>query len=292
MSIDRMKLSVLREAGSDEEKDMAELVAPILENHHLLLVTLLFCNAMAMEALPIFLDRLVPSVAAVILSVTFVLIFGEVVPQAYCTSNPLKICAKTAWVVKLLQVCTYPVSFPVAKVLDRVLGTDHSAHVLFKRHELTALIDLHSAEEAQGTKAGGAHGIKAVLKTDEASVIRGALEFGNRKAKDVMTSMEHVCMLELVRRLNMDTLAEILGMGHSRIPVFHKSRHNIKGLLLVKRLIVCNPDNNRPVYHFVHRKPIVVTPNIGLYELLNVFQGDLFVLDIMFHGHDLIVKKG
>ena len=52
---------------------------PLVERHHLLLVTLLMGNALAMEALPIFLDRLVPSWAAVLLSVTAVLIFGEYV---------------------------------------------------------------------------------------------------------------------------------------------------------------------------------------------------------------------
>jgi metal transporter CNNM len=35
-----------------------------------------------MEALPIFLDKLVPEYLAIILSVTFVLIFGEIIPQA------------------------------------------------------------------------------------------------------------------------------------------------------------------------------------------------------------------
>ena len=43
------------------EKVMVELVAPVLENHHLLLVTLLLTNAAAMEALPVLLDRIMPS---------------------------------------------------------------------------------------------------------------------------------------------------------------------------------------------------------------------------------------
>lgn len=213
-----------------------------------------------MEALPIFLDRLVPAYAAIILSVTFVLFFGEVIPQAICTANPLDICARTAWIVRLLQVCFYPVVLPLAKLLDHILG-DHSAHVLFKRSELNTLINLHGEQ-----KTGG------VLERDEVTVIRGALEFSHKTAKDVMSPIEYVCMLEINRILDMDTLAEILGMGHSRIPVFSKSRHNVKGLLLVKRLIVCNPDDNRPVRHFVHRRPLIVPPTLGLYELLNKFQ--------------------
>jgi hypothetical protein len=37
MSIDRLKLEVLKEAGTDEQKVMVEKVTPILDNHHLLL---------------------------------------------------------------------------------------------------------------------------------------------------------------------------------------------------------------------------------------------------------------
>lgn len=38
-----------------------------------------------MEALPIFLDRLVSAVMAVVISVTAILFFGEIIPQAICT---------------------------------------------------------------------------------------------------------------------------------------------------------------------------------------------------------------
>lgn len=43
-------------------------------------MTLLLCNALAMEALPLFLDKVVPSAIAIVISVTAVLIFGEIVP--------------------------------------------------------------------------------------------------------------------------------------------------------------------------------------------------------------------
>ena len=52
----------------------------IIEKHHMLLVTLLISNAFAMETLPIFLDSIVPSYLAIIISVTSVLFFGEIIP--------------------------------------------------------------------------------------------------------------------------------------------------------------------------------------------------------------------
>lgn len=56
------------------------MIFPILKRHHYLLVTLLLSNATAMEALPIFLDKLVPSFWAVLISVSMVLFFGEIIP--------------------------------------------------------------------------------------------------------------------------------------------------------------------------------------------------------------------
>lgn len=44
----------------------------------------------AMEALPIFLDRLVPNYLAIILSVTFVLAFGEILPQVHIRNEILR----------------------------------------------------------------------------------------------------------------------------------------------------------------------------------------------------------
>ena len=49
-----------------------------MKNQHLLLCTLLIGNSLAMEALPIFLDTLVPPYVAILISVTLILAFGEV----------------------------------------------------------------------------------------------------------------------------------------------------------------------------------------------------------------------
>ena len=47
----------------------------------------------------------------------------------------------------------------------------------------------------------------------------------------------------------------------------------VAGLLLVKRLIVLDPEDRRPVKEFSQlRKPVVLHPNINLLEVLNIFQ--------------------
>ena len=76
-----------------------------------------------MEALPIFLDALVPSFWAVVISVTAVLAFGEVIPQAICTgSKQIFIAEKTAPLVRFIMIITACVSYPISLILDKVLG--------------------------------------------------------------------------------------------------------------------------------------------------------------------------
>ena len=72
--------------GTDQEKEYAAKVLPILSNRHWLLCTLLLMNSFANEAMPVFLDRIFNRFTAVVISVTLLLVFGEVIPQALCTS--------------------------------------------------------------------------------------------------------------------------------------------------------------------------------------------------------------
>lgn len=79
------QMEVKSRCGTPEEKEAAKKLLPLIKRHHLLLVTLLLFNSISNEALPIFLDTLVPSYVAVLISVTLVLIFGEIIPSALFT---------------------------------------------------------------------------------------------------------------------------------------------------------------------------------------------------------------
>jgi metal transporter CNNM len=61
-------LEVIKRSGSAHEVWLAQRVEPVLARPHFLLATLLLCNSIAMEALPLFLDRLLNPAAAIIIS--------------------------------------------------------------------------------------------------------------------------------------------------------------------------------------------------------------------------------
>jgi metal transporter CNNM len=101
-------------------------------------------NALANEALPLFLDKLVPAYMAVIISVTLVLFFGEIIPSAIFTGpNQLAISSKLAPLVKIVLLILKPIAWPIAKALDYFLHHDESDTLeKYDRSELSALVRL------------------------------------------------------------------------------------------------------------------------------------------------------
>ncbi len=74
---------------------------------------------------------------------------GEIIPQAACKRYGLAIGANSAWFVRILIWTCAIVAYPIAKMLDWILGEQHTA--LFRRAELKALVDIHK----EGTGFGG-----------------------------------------------------------------------------------------------------------------------------------------
>ena len=77
LSLDILSLEVLKRGGQAKQKKYATRILRLVRRHHLLLVTLLLANAVAVESMPIFLNKITNEVVAIVVSVTAVLLFGE-----------------------------------------------------------------------------------------------------------------------------------------------------------------------------------------------------------------------
>lgn len=146
LTLDAFDLLIKERASLDpDEKNYARALYPIVKEKHLLLVTLLLLNALCYEALPIFLDRLVPGWIAVLLSTTLVLLFGEILPSAIFTGpDQLKLGYQMVPLVKVLLWLLYPIAKPLSLILDKIVhpeGEDlHSEE--YNRAELAALVKI------------------------------------------------------------------------------------------------------------------------------------------------------
>lgn len=359
-----------------EDQAAAKRVLPLINNHHRLLVTLLVMNSLANESLPLFLDKIVPTWAAIFLSVTLVLIFGEIIPSAIFTgSEQLRIAAKFAPLVSFVQMLLAPIAAPIAKVLDYLLGEDHKgrynfaelraivgiharlnqdgdpSYVTFKSHDdkglgvITSEKPHHFTDEtvviftsspkhpAESTKLEQsqvfyyvtpceplygrdpactfklyAHearracdlitfkegeltsGAFVVQERDEIKIMHGVMKLTHMCACDAVTPLSQVSMLEVDDVLSKEKLQEVLELGRSRLPVYSGDRHNIRGFILSRRMIVVVPEDKMQVSNCDVQPLVLVPPDIGMLDLLNKFQADRTHMALITNDPEVVAK--
>ncbi|KZT01891.1 DUF21-domain-containing protein [Laetiporus sulphureus 93-53] len=296
MSLDETQLNVLSISGTPKQKEYANRIKPIRKNGHFLLVTLLLANMVVNETLPVISDPVLGGgVQSVVVSTVLIVIFSEIIPQSLCTRYGLFYGAKMAGIVRVLMWAAAPVAYPVAKLLEFILGQHHG--IMYRRAELKELIALHS----NAGELGGD------LKTDTVTIIGGALDLQEKVVKQAMTPIENVFMLSINSRLDYETLREICLTGHSRVPVYEEveipapavvgamSSENgdgltseavsivgsksqmikakkVVGILLVKQCVLLDPKDATPVRNIPLNKVPLVPHNESLLGILDKFQ--------------------
>ena len=274
MSLDETQLHVLAQSGSPAQKRHATKILPIRRNGHLLLVSLLLMNVIVNETLPLLSERLIGSgPVAVVLSTVLIVIFAEVLPQAVCSTHGLAIGAAMAVPVRCLIVLLFVVSWPVAKLLDLMLGQSHG--MIYRRAELKELIDFHSQQNHHGGD----------LNIDAVTIMRGALDLQEKRVRDSMTSIENVFMLPKHARLDRATIGRIVESGHSRVPIYveiteapdqgyseKRLRKQVTGCLLAKNLLLVDPDDETPLQRISVNHLPYVQDDLPLFDILNIFQ--------------------
>ncbi|XP_028796721.1 DUF21 domain-containing protein At5g52790-like [Neltuma alba] len=271
LSFSQVDLEVLIKAGSPNDRKNAARISPFVKNGHFVLCTLLIGKSLAAEAMPVALDRILPFWLAILASAPLVTVFVEIVPQAVAARYGLTLGAKMVPFVQLLLVIFSPISYPASKLLDWTLGKEHS--VLLRRSELKTFVDLHSNKAGKGGE----------LSHHETSIISGAMDLTEKKAKDAMTLLSEVFSLDINSKLDMHTMTLITSKGHSRIPIYSGTPRNIIGLILVKNLVFCRPEDETPIKNLIIRKIPRVYENWPLYDMLNQFQKG--------HSHMAVVLK-
>ncbi|KAL0304330.1 UNVERIFIED_CONTAM: DUF21 domain-containing protein [Sesamum radiatum] len=220
LSHSKVDLEVLMKSGLPKDQKNAAKVLPVVRNECFLLCTLLIAKSLATEALPLFLDRILPFWSAILVSVIFVVAFVEVIPQAVCSKHGLSLGAKFTLFVRFLLFILAPVAYPL---LDWLLGKNHSA--IFRRAELKALVDLHGVKAGKGGD----------LTDDETTIISGALGMMEKIARDAMTPLSKAFSLDINSKLDMVyddwPLYDVLKLfqeGHGHMAVVVKSEKDAK----------------------------------------------------------------
>ncbi|KAJ5646620.1 hypothetical protein N7490_002992 [Penicillium lividum] len=263
MGQDEVYLQVIQTSGEESEKKYAGSVLNLLKRgKHWVLVTLLLSNVITNETLPIVLDRtLGGGWPAVLGSTALIVIFGEVVPQSICVRYGLPIGAWMAPCVLVLMYVMSPVAWPIAKLLDKLLGEDHGT--IYKKAGLKTLVTLHRTLGEAGEQ----------LTSDEVTIISAVLDLKEKSVGSIMTPMEDVFTMSADTVLDERTMDVILSQGYSRIPIHAPDNQlNFVGMLLVKMLITYDPEDCKRVRDFALATLPETRPETSCLDIVNFFQ--------------------
>ncbi len=259
--------------GKDSLKRKAEVgdkrakkVYEVRKNGNLLLCTLLIGNVAVNAALSIFLGSIASGFTAGLIATTLIVIFGEILPQATFSRYALKIGSKLAFIVKIFIFILLPITWPLARILDWILGEEMPT--IYSKRELAKLIEDH--ENSRDSE----------IDEDEERIIKGALSYSEKKVRDIMTPRVAMFCLSANKKIDEKLLKTISNAGHSRIPVYEKSLDNIIGILYVKDLINTNWKNKK-VRDVARKDVIFVDHNKPLDDLLNEFKKTRYHLFIV-----------
>jgi CBS domain containing-hemolysin-like protein len=208
----------------------AKRVLPLRERTHLTLGSILLTNVAAVTSCSLVLDQRLDGWLAGLVATLLIVVFGEIIPQALFSKNPLAWTSLFAPLLKAMIAVTFVISKPLQLLLDRLFPRQHSQ--LQSRQELGLLVNEHLADSS------------SELDDDEIEIMRGALSLSEKRVRDIMTDIRHTYWLTPDTLLDDAKIDEIKEHAFSRIPVFNKTLTKCYGLLLMKSLVDVDFDDN------------------------------------------------
>ncbi|GLE04360.1 hypothetical protein PINS_up013290 [Pythium insidiosum] len=271
MSLDLIGLQIVVAAGDDEKAtpkekrqgEAARKIIPLRKKGNLLLTTFLMGNVAVNSLNAIIMADLTSGLTGAIVSTILIVLFGEIVPQAICTKHALEIGGRVIPFVKVLIGIFYIFAKPVSMILDATLGEDIGT--VFTKRQLTEMIEIHEKEQ--------------MIHPEEGGILRGAMSFSSRTAKDIMTPVNQVFMLPISSHstffLDEVTIQKVLESGYSRIPIYGAGVDDIVSTINVKDLVFVDPKEQVQLSSYIHifgRNVQHIDPHCTLDVLLQAFK--------------------
>uniref|UniRef100_A0A3Q3J017 Metal transporter n=1 Tax=Monopterus albus TaxID=43700 RepID=A0A3Q3J017_MONAL len=232
LALDPVELQVLQNSGTDKEQNYARKIESVRRHGNYVLCTLLLGNAIINASLAVWMCQILGMTWLSTVICAFGIFFiGEILPHSVASRHGLAIASKTIWVTRLLMVISFPISYPISKLLDLILNQEISN--FYTREKLLEMLRVTDPYHD--------------LVKEELNIIQGALELRTKTVEDVLTPLSDCFMLASDAVLDFNTMSEIMQSGYTRIPVFENERSNIVDILFVKDLAFVDPDDCTPL---------------------------------------------
>jgi metal transporter CNNM len=177
-------LDVIMGGDSASAAANAARIAPVRASGNRLLCTLLLGNVAVNSVLAILMADIAGGLAGGLVSTAVIVVFGEIIPQATCSRYALQIGARSIPVVKVLMFLFFPIAYPLALVLDAVLGSELGN--IHSKAEMKRLLEIHVERGGFGEEIGKA--MTGALQYQDLQVRVGSGEGkGRRRGGEMMT---------------------------------------------------------------------------------------------------------
>ncbi len=238
--------------------DSERLLATILITNNFVNVTIIMlCNYFFACVIDFGSSKVLEFIVITVILTFLLLLFGEIMPKIYSAQHTLKFSRFAAPGLMFLRKVFRPVSSMLlhSKVLVNKMVTKENYNIsvddLSQALELTDKNDL----------------------TEERSMLKGIIRFGDETAKEVMTPRTDMVDLD-VKASYKEVLNCVVENAYSRIPVYSGSRDNIKGVLYVKDLLPHLSKGNNFRWQSLIRPPYFVPETKMIDDLLRDFQAN------------------
>ena len=189
-----------------------------------------------------------------IITTIIVYLFAEMLPKSLAKSRSEEIALIFAGSMQLfVRLCT-PVSFlfsGISNMLSHTLAAEDSGKVTEED-----LLNIIETIEDEG-----------VLEPEKQALVNSAIEFGQKRAEDIMVPISEV--VRISSSTSLDKLAEFIRMSpYSRIPIFEGREDNIVGILPTNDFLNRYVQKQPIMLRKMLLKPYVFDKKIEVSELL------------------------
>ncbi|WP_116112100.1 hemolysin family protein [Austwickia chelonae] len=207
-------------------------------------------------------SRAVSLTLAMLLSTTLTMVFGELVPKNLAIAIP----ERTARAVQAPMRGFTTATKPMITLLN---GSANRALRRMGIEPTEELASARSPEELHFLVARSAR--EGTLPEDTAELVQRSIEFGERRASDVMTPRTRVDFVHVGDSVA-DVVRHVHDTGHARFPVLDAETDRVVGLITTRQILrVPAADRSRIAVTEVMDTPVLVPGSIDLDSLL----GDL-----------------
>ena len=194
-------------------------------------------------------------IATIVMTIV-ILIFGEITPKTVAAQNSEKISLKVAGLIGLLEFLFTPVIVVlnvVTSLIMRLFGVDlDKKNPIITEEELKTMVTVGHEE--------------GVLEPDEKNMINNVFDFGDSKAKDIMTPRTDIVAVDILA--GYDEVINIFKEEHfSKLPVYKDTIDNIIGVISLKDIMFIDKEEFQIERYM--REPFYSDETKGVSELFS-----------------------